>query len=153
MKRKKRGGKSITGAVVRNPNRRLPPGPIRQAKATPAMQIAASCARVKTRPLGFEQFSLRGLQKVSLEWTLVCAAYNRKRLHQLLNPAHQKPKTPKPPKPTPPVLVQLLSELFGLYGLAFKTNFSAHRSLSSLSKGPYPFPITYQPTLYFPSKP
>ncbi len=27
MKRKKRGGKSITGVVVRNPNRRLPPGP------------------------------------------------------------------------------------------------------------------------------
>jgi transposase len=33
--------------------------------------------------LGFRQFLLRGLAKVSLEWTLVCLAYNLKRLHRL----------------------------------------------------------------------
>jgi transposase len=33
--------------------------------------------------LGFRQFRLRGQVKVSLEWTLVCLAYNLKRLHQL----------------------------------------------------------------------
>jgi transposase len=33
--------------------------------------------------LGFRQFLLRGLEKVALEWTLVCAAYNLKRLHRL----------------------------------------------------------------------
>jgi transposase len=33
--------------------------------------------------LGFRQFTLRGLEKVKLEWTLVCAAYNFKRLHRL----------------------------------------------------------------------
>jgi transposase len=33
--------------------------------------------------LGFRQFRLRGLAKVQLEWTLVCAAYNLKRLHRL----------------------------------------------------------------------
>jgi transposase len=33
--------------------------------------------------LGFRQFLLRGLEKVQLEWTLVCAAYNLKRLHRL----------------------------------------------------------------------
>lgn len=33
--------------------------------------------------LGFRQFRLRGRQKVSLEWTLVCLAYNLKRLHRL----------------------------------------------------------------------
>ena len=33
--------------------------------------------------LGFRRFMLRGLAKVKLEWTLVCAAYNRKRLHRL----------------------------------------------------------------------
>jgi transposase len=33
--------------------------------------------------LGFRQFLLRGLEKVRLEWTLVCAAYNLKRLHRL----------------------------------------------------------------------
>jgi transposase len=31
--------------------------------------------------LGFRQFLLRGLQKVELEWQLVCLAYNLKRLH------------------------------------------------------------------------
>lgn len=33
--------------------------------------------------LGFRQFLLRGLRKVSLEWELVCLAYNLKRLHLL----------------------------------------------------------------------
>jgi hypothetical protein len=33
--------------------------------------------------LGFRQFLLRGLEKVSLEWTLATPAYNLKRLHHL----------------------------------------------------------------------
>ena len=33
--------------------------------------------------LGFRRFSLRGLAKVTLEWELVCLAYNLKRLHRL----------------------------------------------------------------------
>jgi transposase len=33
--------------------------------------------------LGFRQFLLRGLKKVSGEWALVCLAYNVKRLHRL----------------------------------------------------------------------
>jgi len=33
--------------------------------------------------LGFRQFMLRGLEKVSGEWNLVCLAYNFKRLHTL----------------------------------------------------------------------
>jgi transposase len=33
--------------------------------------------------MGFGQFRLRGREKVSLEWTLVCLAYNLKRLHRL----------------------------------------------------------------------
>jgi len=33
--------------------------------------------------LGFRRFLLRGVEKVQLEWTLVCAAYNLKRLHRL----------------------------------------------------------------------
>ena len=34
--------------------------------------------------LGFRQFRLRGEEKVSLEWCLVCLAYNLKRLHRLV---------------------------------------------------------------------
>lgn len=37
--------------------------------------------------LGFRRFSLRGHLKVSLEWTLVCASYNLKRLFTLKNQA------------------------------------------------------------------
>jgi hypothetical protein len=33
--------------------------------------------------LGFRRFLLRGVEKVKSEWTLVCAAYNLKRLHRL----------------------------------------------------------------------
>ena len=33
--------------------------------------------------LGFRRFLLRGVEKVNLEWTLVCAAYNLKRLHRM----------------------------------------------------------------------
>jgi len=33
--------------------------------------------------MGFRRFSLRGLAKVSLEWDLVCLAYNFRRLHRL----------------------------------------------------------------------
>ncbi len=33
--------------------------------------------------MGFRQFSLRALDKVSAEWTLVCLAYNCKRLFNL----------------------------------------------------------------------
>ena len=33
--------------------------------------------------LGFRGFLLRGWEKVKLEWTLICAAYNLKRLHRL----------------------------------------------------------------------
>jgi hypothetical protein len=33
--------------------------------------------------MGFRQFLLRGLQAVSGEWTLVCLAWNLKRLHGL----------------------------------------------------------------------
>ena len=37
--------------------------------------------------LGFRQFLLRGQEKVSLEWLLVCVSYNFKRLFTLRNPA------------------------------------------------------------------
>ena len=33
--------------------------------------------------MGFRRFSLRGREKVSLEWNLVCLAYNVRRLHRI----------------------------------------------------------------------
>ena len=33
--------------------------------------------------MGFRRFMLRGLEKVALEWTLVCLSYNVKRLHRM----------------------------------------------------------------------
>jgi len=63
------------------------------------------------RVLGFEQFSLRGLQKVTLEWNLVCVAYNLKRLHKLTSLLHHKPKAPRSSKPTPSVFIALVEQL------------------------------------------
>jgi len=85
----------------------------RQASVEPVVGIIK-------RVLGFEQFSLRGLPKVTLEWNLVCVAYNLKRLHKLLNPAHQKPKAPKTPKPMPSAVGELLGQLLSHYCLAFQ---------------------------------
>jgi len=84
----------------------------RQASVEPVVGIIK-------RVLGFEQFSLRGLQKVALEWNLVCVAYNLKRLHKLAHPPKQKPKAPKTPKPMPSAVGELLSQLFPHYCLAF----------------------------------
>jgi transposase len=60
------------------------------------LQTAAGKAKYKLRQqtvepvfgiiksiLGFRQFLLRGKEKVGLEWTLVCVAYNLKRLHRM----------------------------------------------------------------------
>jgi hypothetical protein len=70
--------------------------------------------------LGFEQFSLRGLQKVTLEWNLVCTAYNLKRLHRLLKPAKKQPKAAKTSTATPATLSELPGQLFGGFCPAFE---------------------------------
>ena len=49
---------------------------LRQQTVEPVFGIIKSA-------LGFRQFLLRGTAKVSLEWTLVCLAYNFRRLHTL----------------------------------------------------------------------
>jgi transposase len=49
---------------------------LRQQTVEPAFGVIKAA-------LGFRQFRLRGRAKVALEWTLVCLAYNLKRLHRL----------------------------------------------------------------------
>jgi hypothetical protein len=49
---------------------------LRQQTVEPVFGIIKSVMR-------FRQFLLRGVEKVSLEWQLVCVAYNLKRLHRL----------------------------------------------------------------------
>ena len=49
---------------------------LRQQTVEPVLGILKSV-------LGFRQFRLRGRAKGSWEWTLVCLAYNLKRLHRL----------------------------------------------------------------------
>ena len=48
----------------------------RQQTVEPAFGVVKAC-------IGFRRFLLRGLAKVSLEWSLICSAYNLKRLHIL----------------------------------------------------------------------
>ena len=47
--------------------------------------------------MGFRGFSLRGKEKVSGEWTLVCLAYNLKRLHGMVGGAKNGAGRPKSP--------------------------------------------------------
>ncbi len=47
--------------------------------------------------MGFRGFSLRGKEKVSGEWTLVCLAYNLKRLHGMIGGAKNDAEGPKSP--------------------------------------------------------
>jgi len=75
-----------------------PPGPEASFVAQMAHRVATREGRARYRlrqqtvepvfgiikqALGFRRFSLRGLAKVSLEWTLVTLAYNLRRLHRL----------------------------------------------------------------------
>jgi Transposase DDE domain len=57
----------------------------RQASIEPVIGIIK-------KVLGFEQFLLRTLAKVSLEWTLVCTAFNLKRLHKLVQTSTDRAK-------------------------------------------------------------
>lgn len=45
--------------------------------------------------MGFRRFLLRGLESVQGEWSLVCMAYNIKRLHKLVQPIKGKDKGPR----------------------------------------------------------
>jgi transposase len=77
-----------------------PPPPGAEASAVEVMRhrvrTAAGKAKYKLRQqtvepvfgiikeaLGFRRFSLRGLAQAGLEWTLVCLAYNLRRLHRM----------------------------------------------------------------------
>ena len=94
-------GRSRHGRTVAQLEQRAdPPAPPSEATFTEKLAHRTACRagreRYKLRQqtiepafgvikegLGFRRFSLRGLAKVSLEWTLVTLAYNLKRLHRL----------------------------------------------------------------------
>jgi len=59
--------------------------------ATATTQTVEPVFGIIKAALGFRHFRLRGLEKVSLEWTLVTLAYNLKRLH----PSDQCSKRPE----------------------------------------------------------
>jgi hypothetical protein len=54
----------------------------RRIYAKRARSVETAFGTIKA-PLGFRQFLLRGLEKVRIEWDLVCLAYDLKRLYIL----------------------------------------------------------------------
>ena len=108
----KTNGLIVLAAIKRHPHGRTiaqlecredPPAPPPEASFTKRMihrtATAAGKALYKLRQqtvepvfgiikqtLGFRRFSLRGLEKAGLEWTLVCLAYNLKRLFNMKAP-------------------------------------------------------------------
>lgn len=121
-------GLSVLAALIREPHGRTvaqlekredPPPPAPQAPFAERMRhrtaTATGRALYKLRQqtiepvfgiikevLGFRRFSLRGHQKVSLEWNLVCLAYNVKRLHRLGAAPNGGQVARDHPKPTAP---------------------------------------------------
>lgn len=102
-------GLTVLAALIREPHGRTvaqlekredPPEPapdapfaerMRQRTATVAGRALYKLRQQTVEPvfgiikeaMGFRRFSLRGHEKVSLEWDLVCLAYNVRRLHRL----------------------------------------------------------------------
>ena len=118
-RREKPRPRKAPGLVAMDQKLRTPEGRRRYLRRQASIEpVIGSIKKV----LGFEQFLLRGLQKASLEWNLVCLAYNLKRLHKLLNPAKQKPKAPKIPTPTTlTVVADLFSHLAWLGSVFLRT--------------------------------
>ncbi len=63
---------------------RLKP-PVGQARDKLRKQTVEPVFGIIKEVLGFRRFTLRGREKVSLEWTLVCVSYNLKRMFTLKN--------------------------------------------------------------------
>jgi transposase len=58
-------------------------------------QVAEPVFGIIKEVMGFRRFLLRGLRSVQGEWSLVCMAFNLKRLHQLTKPGNGKEKGPQ----------------------------------------------------------
>jgi hypothetical protein len=92
-------GLTVLAAIKRPPHGRTvaqleqpadPPAPLPAPPPPPvapgtscANRLSSRCFGILKEALGFRRFHRRGLEKVSLEWTLVTLAYNLKRLHCL----------------------------------------------------------------------
>ena len=59
--------------------------PVGQARDKLRKQTVEPVFGIIKEVLGFRRFTLRGREKVSLEWTLVCVSYNLKRMFTLKN--------------------------------------------------------------------
>lgn len=90
--------------------------------------------------MGFRRFSLRGLEKVSTEWTLVCLSYNFKRLFNLIRQAKSSKSPPSPPSTGQISVKSAISALFqpvGRFQRCFGHFISASRN---------PWRIVFSPT-------
>ncbi len=89
-------GRTVSDLEKKNDPEAPAPEASFEQKMAHRVATKAGRARYKLRPqtvepvfgiikeaMGFRRFSLRGLVKVSLEWTLVTLAYNLRRLHRL----------------------------------------------------------------------
>ena len=79
---KKKTEKSVTDPYLRKMREKLDGEKGRQLYSLRKQSVEPVFGIIK-HTLGFRQFLLRGLEKVSGEWKLVCLAYNMKRLFKL----------------------------------------------------------------------
>jgi len=80
---KKRKGKKVTDPRLVAMKEKLRTDDGRRTYAKRAQTVEPVFGIIKA-PMGFRQFLLRGIEKVRIEWDLVCIAYNMKRMHSII---------------------------------------------------------------------
>lgn len=145
--------RTVADLEVKAPTPPPPPGAamaeiMRYRLKTPTGQALYALRKQTVEPvfgiikevMGFRRFSLRGLEKVSTEWTLICLSYNFKRLFTLKKQALPKKNTPARPSTCQKAFNPVLS-------LIFQHLVPIHRHFRrSLSTFPNLYPIVFSPT-------
>ncbi len=83
LEKKEEPAEPVAGAEMSEVMKHRLKTEVGQAKYKLRQQTVEPVFGIIKSVMGFRQFLLRGLEKVGLEWQLVCVAYNLKRLHIL----------------------------------------------------------------------
>lgn len=81
---KQRKPKALTNSTLLAMREKLRTDEGKQMYARRAQTVEPAFGIIKA-PMGFRQFLLRGIEKVRIEWDLVCIAYNMRRMYSLIS--------------------------------------------------------------------
>jgi len=81
---KQRTSKVLTNPILIAMREKLRTNEGKKVYALRAQTVEPTFGVIK-EPMGFRQFLLRGIEKVRIEWDLVCTAYNMRRMYSLIS--------------------------------------------------------------------